>query len=225
VDTDGRITIPTVGPVFLSGYTLEKAKERLMRSMSKSYAGLVESPPTIYMDVSISKLRPVRVFIMGEVVNPGGYYVNNFASVFNSLFAVNGPKASGSLRQVRLTRNNKPVAKVDLYDYLLGAPKTEDVRVNDNDLVFVPLRGRTVGIKGEVLRPARYELLPGEQLTRLLEFSGGIHTSMYLNRVQLDRIIPFDQRKKGEPDRKIFDIDFARIASGKGTTSWKMVTL
>jgi protein involved in polysaccharide export with SLBB domain len=216
VDSEGRITIPTVGPVFLSGYTLERAKERLMRAMSKSYAGLMESPPTIYMDVSISKLRPVRVFIMGEVSNPGGYYVSNFANVFNSLFVVNGPKASGSMRQVQVTRNNKLVSKVDLYDYLIGAPKSNDLRVNDNDIIFVPLRGRTVGIKGEVLRPARYELLPGEQLSKLLDFSGGVRTNMYLDRVQVDRIIPFDQRKKGEFDRRIFDIDFSQIAKGKG---------
>jgi protein involved in polysaccharide export with SLBB domain len=216
VDTEGRITIPTVGPVFLSGYTLDKAKDRLKYGMSRSYAGLVGSPPTIFMDVSISRLRPIRVFIMGEVVNPGGYYVSNFASVFNSLFVVNGPKSSGSIRQVQLMRNNKLVSKADLYDYLIGATKTSDVRVNDNDIIFVPLRGRTVGIKGEVLRPARYELLPGQQLSKLLEFSGGIRSSMYLDRVQIDRIIPFEQRRKGELDRRIFDIDFSEIMKGKG---------
>ena len=215
VDGEGRIIVPTVGPIFLSGYTLERAKERLKHEMSKAYAGLVESPATIYMDVSISRLRPIRVFMMGEVVNPGGYYVSNFASVFNSLFVVNGPKASGSMRQVELMRNGKLVSKVDLYDYFIGARNTNDVRVNDNDIVFVPLRGRTVGIKGEVRRAARYELLLGEQLSKLLEFSGGIRSSMYLNRAQINRIIPFSQRKKGELDRKIFDIDFSGIAQGK----------
>jgi len=216
VDSEGRITVPTVGPIFLSGYSLEKVKEKLKNAMSKSYAGLVESPPSIYMDVSISKLRAVRVFMMGEVASSGGYFVSNFASVFNSLFVVGGPKSSGTMRQVQLIRNGKLASKVDLYDYLIGATKTNDVRVNDNDIIFVPLRGRTVGIAGAVLRPARYELLAGEQLSKLLEFSGGIRSVMYLNRVQIDRIIPFEQRKKGELDRKIFDIDFSEIMKAKG---------
>lgn len=216
VDTEGRILIPTVGPVFLSGYTLERAKDKLKSAMAKSYAGLVQSSPSIFMDVSISRLRPIRIFVMGEVVNPGGYYVSSFGGVFNSLFVVNGPKSSGSLREVQLTRNNKLVSKVDLYDYLIGGPKTNDVRVNDNDIIFVPLRGRTVGIKGEVRRSARFELLPGEQLSKLLEFSGGIRSTMHLNRVQIDRIIPFEQRKKGELERKIFDIDYIQVMKVKG---------
>ncbi len=113
-------------------------------------------------------------------------------------------------------RNGKAVVKVDLYDYLIGSERTGDVRVNDNDIIYVPLRGRTVGIRGAVLRTAYFELLPNEQLKRLLDFSGGIRNTFYLQRIQVDRIVPFAERKKGEFDRKIFDIDFSEILkSGK----------
>lgn len=215
VDKDGRIVVPSVGPIFVSGYSLADAKKRIQVSMSKSYSGLISNPPRIFLDLSISKLRPIRVFIMGEVTNPGGYLVNNFGSVFNSLFAAGGPKESGSLRDVRVIRNNKTIARVDLYDYLIGAPKTNDLRVNDNDIIFVPLRGKTVKINGQVDRSFQFELLPNENLKKLIEFSGGLRSDVYKERIQVNRIIPFNERVKGQPERKIFDVEFTDIASGK----------
>jgi polysaccharide export outer membrane protein len=215
VDSDGRITLSSVGPILVAGYTIHDAKQKIVIALSRSYAGLVSNPPTIFMDLSLSKLRPVRVFIMGEVNNPGGYFVNSFANVFNSLFVVGGPKPSGSFRDVRVIRNGKVIAHVDLYDYLLGSPKTNDLRINDNDIIFVPLKGKSVQITGEVVRPYIYELLPGENLKKLLEFSGGIRSTMYRDLAQVSRIIPFAERVKGEYDRKIFDINFKDIVEGK----------
>ena len=215
VDNDGRITLSSVGPLLVSGYSIQDAKKKIMIALSRSYSGLVSSPPTIFMDLSLSKLRPVRVFIMGEVENPGGYFVNNFASVFNSLFVVGGPKPSGSFRDVRVIRNNKTIAHVDLYDYLLGTQKSDDIRINDNDIIYVPLKGKTATIQGEVLRPYTFELLPGENLKKLLEFSGGVRSTMYRDRAQVDRIVPFSERVKEEYNRKVFDINFKDIVSGK----------
>jgi polysaccharide export outer membrane protein len=216
VDTEGRILIQPAGPVLVAGYTLDQSKARVIRALSQSLSGLIAKPPTTFLDLTIARLRPVRAFIMGEVTNPGTYSLSSFATVFNSLFTVGGPLVSGGMREVRLVRNGKAVVKVDLYDYLIGSEKTGDVRVNDNDIIYVPLRGRTVGIRGAVLRTAYFELLPNEQLKRLLDFSGGIRNTFYLQRIQVDRIVPFAERKKGEFDRKIFDIDFSEILkSGK----------
>ncbi len=215
VDREGRITLVSVGPLLVSGYTIDEAKKRVKAALAHSYAGLESQPATIFLELSLSKLRPVRVFIMGEVNNPGGYFVNNFANVFNSLFVVGGPKASGSLRDVRVIRSGKLIAKVDLYDYLLGSVKTNDTRVNDNDIIFVPLKGRSISIRGEVLRPATYELQPDENLKKLLEYAGGVRSNVYRDRIQVDRIIPFAKRKKGDLERRMFDIEFADIATGK----------
>jgi polysaccharide export outer membrane protein len=208
VDVEGRILIQPAGPVLVAGYTFDQAKARVIRALSQSLAGLAAKPPSTFLDLTIARLRPVRAFIMGEVANPGTYSLSSFATVFNSLFTVGGPLLSGGMREVRLVRSGKIAAKVDLYDYLIGSEKTSDVRVNDNDIIYVPLRGRTVGIKGAVLRKAYFELLPNEQLKRLIEFSGGIRNTFYLQRIQVDRIVPFAERKKGEPDRKVFDINF-----------------
>ncbi|MEI7907289.1 MAG: SLBB domain-containing protein, partial [Bacteroidota bacterium] len=215
VNSEGRILVSGVGPILVAGYTVEKAKKTVTNTMGNAYSGLVRNPPTIFLDLSVARIRPVRIFMTGEVENPGGYAVSNFGNVFNSLFSVGGPKTSGSLRDVRVIRNNKVIAKVDIYDYLFGSPKSNDVRVNDNDIIFVPLRGKTVTINGEVLRPFTYELLPGENLKKLVEFSGGFRSNIYIDRIQVDRIIPYADRVKGVDDRKIFDIDFKDIATGK----------
>jgi protein involved in polysaccharide export with SLBB domain len=211
VDTEGRILVQPAGPVLVAGYTLDQAKARVIRALSQSLSGLVAKPPTTFLDLTIARLRPVRAFIMGEVANPGTYSLNSFTTVFNSLFSAGGPLVSGGLRDVRLLRSGKTVARVDLYDYLIGADRTKDIRVNDNDIIYVPLRGRTVGIKGAVLRSANFELLPNEQLRKLLDFSGGIRNTFYLQRIQIDRIIPFAERQPGELERKIIDIDFSDI--------------
>jgi protein involved in polysaccharide export with SLBB domain len=148
---------------------------------------------------------------MGEVANPGGYAVSAVGNVFNSLFSAGGPNLSGSLREVKVIRNNKVISKVDLYDYLIGNLRASDEQIKDNDVIFVSLRGKTVGIKGAVMRQAYFELLPNDNLKKLIDFSGGIRNTFYLQRIQVDRIIPFEERKKGEPDRKVFDIDFKEI--------------
>lgn len=215
VDKEGRITLSSVGSMLVSGYSIDDAKKRVKSALARSYSGLETSPPTIFLDFSLSKLRPIRVFIMGEVHNPGGYFVNNFANVFNSLFVVGGPKPSGSLRDIRVIRNGKLIAKVDIYDYLLGATKTNDTRINDNDIIFIPLKGKTATVRGEVLRSYTYELKPDENLKQIMEFSGGIRNTVYLDRIQVDRILPFAKRSKGDLERRLFDVDFSEIAAGK----------
>lgn len=208
VDKEGRIFIPTAGPVVVSGLTVAEANKILLKQLSRSFQGLIARPPTVWLDVTIAKIRPKRVFIMGEVDSPGGYTVNSYATVFNSLFAVGGPTVNGSLREVRLIRGNKIIAKVDLYSYLTGSDKNNDVRVQSNDIIFVPLRYNSIYVKGEVRRPGIYELLPGENLQKVLEYAGGLLPTSYVERVQIERIIPFKNRVKKEFAKEFIDLDF-----------------
>ena len=211
VDRDGRIFIPTVGQVLVSGVTLRQAQETLKKQMSRSYSGLLSDPPTVWLDVTLARLKPKRVFIMGEVEKPGGYTVSSYATVFNTLYSIGGPTVRGSLRDVRVLRGNKLLTRVDFYDYLTGADQTNDVRVQNDDIIFVPPRGKTVTILGEVRRPAIFELLAGENLKRLLDFAGGALSSAYFERVQVDRVIPFSERTKGGIERRVLDVDFRSI--------------
>jgi len=210
-DKEGRIFIPTVGQVLVSGLTLEKAYDKLLKQMSRSYSGLVARQPTVWMDLTLAKLRPKRVFMMGEVAKPGGYTISSYANVFNALYSIGGPTVRGSLRDVRVVRGDKVIAHIDLYNYFTGAEETNDIRVQNNDIIFIPPRGRTVSINREVRHPAIYELLPGENMAKLLEFSGGALSTAYLERVQIDRIIPFKERASGDAERKIIDVNFREI--------------
>lgn len=213
VDKEGRIVIPTAGPVVVSGLTISELQKTLVRQLSRSFQGLAAKPPTVWLDVTLARVRPKRIFIMGEVNNPGGYTVNSYANVFNSLFAVGGPTVNGSLREVRLIRGNKIIARIDLYLYLTGAEKNNDLRVQNNDIIYVPVRKNTIYIQGEVRRPGIYELLPGENLKKLIEYAGGNLPTSYLERVQVSRIIPLKERIKNELERRYIDINYREIVS------------
>ena len=211
VDNQGTIFMPTAGQMFVSGVPYSELKNKMTLYLSRFYEGLTANPPTVFLDISLAKLKPIKIFVMGEVASPGGYTISSFANVFNALYSVGGPLTSGSLREIRVVRNNKVIAKVDLYDYLLKGQLVGDIRLQNNDMVFVPPRGKTVAIKGEVLRPFIYELHDGENLKKLLEFAGGLKSTAYTGRVQVSRIKPFDQRKKFEFEREIVDADLTEI--------------
>ncbi len=211
VDKEGRIFVPTVGQVLVSGLTLEQTYQKLLKQMSRSYSGLVARSPTVWLDVTLARLRPKRVFIMGEVAQPGGYTVSSYATVFNALYSVGGPTVNGSLREVRVVRGGDVIGRVDLYNYLAGAEHTNDIRVQSNDIIFVPVRGKTVLIRGDVRRPGIYELKEDENLRALLDFCGGLSTSAYIGQAQIDRIKPFQMRGEGVVDKEVVDVDLRQI--------------
>ncbi len=211
VDKEGRIFIPTIGQILVSGLTLDRATLTIKREMARSYSGLMSQPPTAWLDVTVARLRPKRVFVMGEVDKPGGYTVSSYATVFNVLYSVGGPTVKGSLRDIRVLRNGKVIAHVDMYAYLAGESETNDLRVQDNDIVYIPPRGKTVAIAKEVRTPAVYELLPGEGLAKLIQFAGGVLSTAYIERAQVDRIVPFKERVQGQDDRRVMDLDLRRV--------------
>ncbi|MEK6571675.1 MAG: SLBB domain-containing protein, partial [Bacteroidota bacterium] len=216
IDREGRIFIPNVGQVFVLGTPLNLLEEKLKKQLSKYYSGLASRPPTVFMDITIAKLRPLRIFVMGEVKQPGGYTISSYATVFNALYSVGGPLVRGSLRNIKVLRENKVVATVDLYDYLLRGDQTSDVRLQNNDLVFIPPRGKTVSIRGDARRPAIYELKENENLTPLINFAGGLLSTAYLDHAQIDRVRPFEERRKGVEDRVVVDIDLGEaMKAGK----------
>jgi len=218
VDREGRIFIPNVGQLSVTGIPLRNLEEKLKKQLSKYYSGLSTEPPTVFLDVTIAKLRPIRVFVMGEIARPGGYTINSFATVFNALYSVGGPTIRGSLRNVKVLRENKVIAVVDLYDYLLRGDKSNDVRLQNNDVIFVPIRGKTIAIYGEVKRASIYELQENEHLEALVQFAGGLKSTAYISKAQIDRIIPFSERKSSEEDRIIVDIDLSSIVNKTGKT-------
>lgn len=194
VSKEGKVFIPVAGQVYVTGVPFDELQKKIKALLSRNYSGLSSAPQHTFMDLSVAKIRPIRVFIMGEVKDPGGYTVSSYATVFNALYSVGGPLEKGSLRNVKVVRNGSDAAVVDLYGYLLNGKCTTDVRLQNNDVVFVPPRGKTVAVTGSVFRPSYYELSDNDQLSSLLNYCGGVLSLTNIDRAQLFRVLPFDKR-------------------------------
>jgi len=213
VSKEGDILVPGVGQIFVAGTELKDLRTQLKNYLSKFYAGLAANPPTAFLDVTLSNLRGSQIYIMGEVERPGSYTLSSYATSFNAMYTIGGPKITGSLRGVRILRDGKTAAEIDLYDYLVKGISTDDRRLLHNDIVFVPPRGKTVGIKGEVNRPGVYELRENETIQDLIAFAGKLKPTAYTFRAQIQRIVPMTERVRGESEKGLLDIDLTASAS------------
>ena len=140
IDLNGNILLPDIGMFFASGYTFSSLKSRLNSFLGKSFSGLIDSPKRSFLDVSLTQLRPVKVTVLGESNTPGPHLVGGFATVLNALYAAGGIKTSGSLRNIQLFRNNRLLKTVDLYDYITKGSLDDDVRLMNNDVIFIPYK-------------------------------------------------------------------------------------
>ena len=138
VDNEGRIFVPNVGQRTVAGNRLDALRDDLRIWLARSYAGLITEPPDVLMDLSVTRLKPVNVFVLGEVSRPGRFPLTSNSSVFNALYTVGGPQTSGSLRDIRVIRHGTQVHSVDLYEYLLSGYADRDVRLQSGDNVFIP---------------------------------------------------------------------------------------
>ena len=178
VSPEGSINIPNVGVVYVNGLTVEQATKRIKDKMARNgYAGLNSGQTQIL--VSIGKIRTIRVTVIGEAKNPGTYTVSSLSNLFNVLYQSGGPSEKGSLRTIELVRNNSVIAKLDAYDFLLKGMQTTNVRLEDQDVVRIPVAANLVKVKGEIKREGIYEMLPSENLSRLIEYAGGFSNKAY----------------------------------------------
>ncbi len=205
VDRGGRVTVPNVGQFTVSGKSLDELRTEMKQWLSQSYSGLTSDPPTVYMDLTLTRVRPTQVFVLGEVPQPGGYTVSSFATVFNALYSVGGPLRRGSLRNISVIRDGEVVETVDLYDYLLEGYSPDPVQLQSNDYIFVPPRGETVAITGPVKRPAYYEMKEGETVADLIDYAGGLKPNAYTKRFQIERIVPPSEREDPSVAREVLD--------------------
>lgn len=214
VTREGYIVIPDVGQVFVNGLTLGQLRDQLYTRLGRVYSGVKRTPDaTTHFDVSLGNLRANQVYVVGEVQRPGAYQVSSMATILEALYAAGGPKASGSFRHVILRRGGKEVGDFDLYRYLTAGQTPVSMRLEEGDVVFVPPIGIQVALRGEVIRPALYEMLPGETLPDLVRYAGGLAPDARRTAVQVDRILPERERQEGR-DRAILDVDYDSLASG-----------
>lgn len=216
VDLNGNISIPGYGVFQVGGNTFKTLRERLRGYFGKYFQDLMGSNPSTFLDVSLTQIRPVQITVVGESNAPGAHLVSGMASVLNALYASGGIKTSGSLRRIRVYRNNKLVKEVDLYGYLTTGKLEEDFRLTSGDILFIPPRVSSVSLTGEIKNPKIYELLPHEGLDELVKFSGGLLPTTSTNSVVISRIKPGVERTANEIyDRYLSTVDYQAILSAK----------
>lgn len=213
VTRDGFILIPQVGQLYVSSLTMAQVKTMLRQRLGSSYSGIRSG--TTQFDVTLARLRTNQVYVIGEVVQPGAYQLASVATVLNALYAAGGPTERGGMRAVRVERQGKTVATFDLYQYLLNGNTASDVTLEMGDVVFVPVHGVRASVSGAVVRPAAYELQPGQTLRDLIAAAGGFTPEAALRRISISRIVPPAQRGAGGPDRIVLDVSVDQIADGE----------
>jgi protein involved in polysaccharide export with SLBB domain len=201
VNKDGFISIPRVGNVFVSGRTIEEVRKILIDKFAKFTPGLIgtggETARTKLM-VTLGEIRSVKVFVTGEVINPGTYEVSSLSSAFNALYQAGGPNEIGSFRDVRVVRQGKVISHFDIYDWLVNGKIDGDIRVQDNDNIIVGYYIKRAEVTGMVKRTGIYELKGEEKLGDLLRYSGGFSDRAYKDRIKVQRIT--------SRERKLFDV-------------------
>ncbi|MGB5047152.1 MAG: SLBB domain-containing protein, partial [Nitrospira sp.] len=202
VERDGMIVIPQVGAIPVGGQTFSQV-EQTVRSRLSNLLKRFE------LHVSMARIRTIKVYVVGEVVRPGAYEISALATTSNALYAACGPARSGSLRQVKVMREGKTVAELDLYDFLLRGDRRFDQRLQSGDVVLVPPLGPVVAVSGSIKRPAIYEVKPGVRLTELLTLAGGLTPLSDRQRCHLFRLDP-------ERGRIMVDVDLVGALASQG---------
>ena len=221
VDRQGRVFVPDHGQFTAAGKTIEALRADMKQWLSQQHAGLTETPPTVFMDLSVTRLRPLKVFVLGEVAQPGGYTVSATANAFNALYSVGGPLRRGTLRRIQVVRDGSVADTVDLYDYLTEGGQPTPVNLQSGDYIRVPVRGKTVAITGAVGRPAYYEMTDGETVRDLIEYAGGVEPNAYGADFEVRRLVPPGEREDAGASVPRRDLNFSldAVLDGSETVS------
>jgi protein involved in polysaccharide export with SLBB domain len=200
VNPEGQVYIPILGVLGVAGFTVGQFEETVLGSLSgkfKHFKG----------QVTLTKIRTLQIFAAGEVVRPGAMSVSALATAFSALYRAGGPNERGSMRRIRVIRDNRTVREIDLYRYFLDGDKSQDVALANGDTIFVPPIASRVTVKGEVLRPGLFELAHEKTLGEILTMAGGLEPSAWGRRVKVFRWrqdrrrsifdVPLDGTKKG----------------------------
>ncbi len=187
IDRQGQIALPEAGTVMLDGLTIAQAEAAIRRALDTQYQGE-------HVEISLGRVRTVRVYVVGDVQRPGAYDVSSLSTPLSALFAAGGPTGRGSLRLLRHYRGQRLLHEIDLYDFLLRGLHSDQDRLLPGDTLLVPPVGAQVTVEGMVRRPAIYELNGEQGLDRVLEMAGGVLASASLKQIDVERVETHQRR-------------------------------
>lgn len=180
ISPDGTVTIEGIGPIKLAGLTVSQANATLKQRLGRYYNDS-------NIQLTLGSTRSIQVQVMGEVQTPGTYTLSSLSSAFNALYMAGGISDIGTLRDIKVYRNGRTVASIDVYDYILNGNISGDIRLQDNDIIVVGPYAELVKISGRVKRPMFYEMKKGETAKAILDYSGGFAGDAYKKNIRLVR--------------------------------------
>lgn len=188
ISTEGIINIPNIGPISISGLTVDAASERIKQQLGRIMADIVsENDPNTFVSVSLGNIRSISVNIVGEAREPGTYTLPSLSTLFNALYAAGGTNNIGTLRNIKVFRNNKLIATLDVYDYLKNGMSETNIRLENDDLILIEPYQNHVSTKGKLKRNKIFELKKDETLSDLIEFAGGFQGDAFSENIQIIR--------------------------------------
>lgn len=183
VSPDGTIRLQYVGLVSVGGLTIEQATSKIRSAMGGTYPAMKNGRTNVA--VTLGNIRSIKVTVVGEVVKPGSYTIPSLYTAFNVLYESGGPGQNGSFRNIQVIRNNKVVSTVDVYDFLLNGIQKSNIRLQDQDVINIPVYQTRVEVGGEIKRPALYEALSTESLEDVIRFAGGFSNQAYTAQIKV----------------------------------------
>jgi protein involved in polysaccharide export with SLBB domain len=206
INVEGKVYVPPAGVIPVAGLTLDAFKQLLDKRLKSFFSNYT-------LDVMLLQPKQVQVSVAGDVEQPGKYVLSALQTVFDAVKAAGGPTPRGSMRDVRLYRDGRLFASVDLYEFLMRGEPPQEIYLEMGDRIFVPIAQRRVRIEGEVYRPAVFELKPGEEerLSDLIELAGDFTDYAYLERIEISRLLE-------DGSREILFANYRDVLAGDGTT-------
>lgn len=205
VTEEGYIRIPNLGPVYVNGLTMEEAKTRITKQLSTIYSTI--SSGKTFVQTSLGDIRSIRILMIGEVQRPGTYTLPSLASVANALYVSGGPDENGSFRSIQVIRNGQVINTFDLYDFITRGDLTNNIILQDQDIVKVNPYKTRVELIGEVKRPAIFEAKDNETLQTILDYAGGYTDGSFKDNITGYRI--------NNKEREVINVSADQIATFK----------
>ena len=214
VNEEGNIYIPQVGPVFVNGLSIEQASAKIKYKLASTIYKAIRGGQT-RVQISLGKIRSIRVTVIGESKKPGTYTVSSLTTVFNLLYLCGGPTDLGSYRKIELIRGNELKRTIDLYSFLVKGDQKDNVLLKEGDVVRVPYYKTRVVLNGNVRHKGKYELIEGETFVHVLQYSGGFSDDAYKAAVTVYQYT--------EKERRIADLSKNLFASYQPQSSDSIV--
>lgn len=192
VSPEGVISLQYVGRIAVGGLTIEQASAKIRSALSSTYPSLKSGRTTVA--VNLGNIRSIKIIMTGQVSKPGTYTLSSLSTLYNALYASGGPTENGSFRKIQLIRNNTVINTIDVYDFLLNGVQKGNIRLQDQDVINVPVFEKRVEVSGEVKMAALFEVAKNERLKDVINFAGGFTTQAYTGKIKAFQNTDRDRR-------------------------------